>query len=35
MYLFGVEIWWIENFGEKIERNTFLKCIWLNREEGK
>ena len=31
--LFGDEIEWMENFGEKMGRNTFLECIWL--EEGK
>ena len=35
VYLFGDEIWWMENFGEKIGMNTFLKCIWLDEEEGK
>ena len=33
--LFGGEIWWMENFEEKIGRETFLECVWLNGEEGK
>ena len=32
---FGGEIRWMENFGEKIERKTFLECVWLGGEEGK
>ena len=27
VYLFGDEIGWMENFGEKIGRKTFLECI--------
>ena len=33
--LFGGEIGWMENFGEKIGRKTFLECVWLGGEEGK
>ena len=33
--LFGGEIGWMENFGEKIGRETFLECVWLGEEEGK
>ena len=29
VYLLGGEIWLMENFGEKMERETFLECIWL------
>ena len=28
--LFGGEIGWIENFGEKIGMKTFLECDWLD-----
>ena len=35
MCLFGGEIGWMENFGEKMGRKTFLKCVWLDGEEGK
>lgn len=33
--LFGGEIQWMENFGEKIGRKTFLVYVWLGREEEK
>ena len=33
--LFGGEIGWMENFEEKIGRETFLECVWLGGEEGK
>ena len=33
--LFGGEIGWMENFGEKMGRKTFLECIWLGGEERK
>ena len=26
--LFGGEIGWMENFEEKIGRETFLECVW-------
>ena len=29
MHLFGGEIGWMENFEEKMEKQTFLKCVWL------
>ena len=35
MCLFGCEIGWMENFEEKMERKTFLKCVWLGGEEKK
>ena len=35
VYLFGGEIGWMENFWEKMGRKTFLKCVWLGREERK
>ena len=35
----GVFVWGekgrIENFGDKIGKETFLKCVWLSGEEGK
>ena len=33
--LFGGEIEWIENFGKKMGRETFLESVWLGGEEGK
>ena len=33
--LFESEIGWIENFGEKMERKTFLECIRLGGEKEK
>ena len=33
--LFGGEIGWMENFGKKMGRKTFLECVWLDGEEGK
>ena len=33
--LFGGEIGWKKNFGEKMGRKTFLECVWLGRKEGK
>lgn len=33
--LFEREIRWMENFGEKIGRKTFLVYVWLGREEEK
>ena len=33
--LFGWEIGWMENFGKKIGRKTFLECVWLGGDEGK
>ena len=33
--LFRGEIGWIESFGEKIGRETFLDCVWLCEKEGK
>ena len=35
MCLFGGEIEWMKDFGEKMGRKTFLKCVWLGGEEGK
>ena len=35
MYLFGGETVWMENFGEKMGKKTFLECVWLGKEEGK
>ena len=35
MCLFGDEIEWMKDFGEKMGRKTFLKCVWLGGEEGK
>ena len=32
VYLFGGKTGWIENFGEKIGRKFFLKCVWLDRK---
>ena len=34
MCLFGGEIGWMENFGEKMGRKTFLECVWLSVKEG-
>ena len=31
MCLFECEIGWMENFGEKMGRKTFLECVWLGR----
>ena len=28
-------MWWMENFGEKMRRKTFLVGVWLERGEGK
>ena len=33
--LFGGEIGWMENFEDKIGRETFLERVWLGGEEGK
>ena len=33
--LFEGEIGWKENFGEKMERKTFLVGVWLEGEERK
>ena len=35
VYLFEGETGWVKNFGEKMERKTFLECVWLGEEEGK
>ena len=35
MCLFGGEIVWMENFGEKMGKKTLLECVWLDKEEGK
>ena len=35
VYLFGGEIEWTENFGEKMGRKTLLECVWLSEKEGK
>ena len=32
---FRGEIRWMENFGEKMRRKTFLECVWLGGEKGK
>ena len=31
--LFGGEIGWMENFGKKMGRETFLECVWLGGED--
>ena len=31
--LFGGGIGWMENFGEKMGRKTFLECVWLGGEK--
>ena len=33
--LFGGEMEWIENFGKKMGRKTFLESVWLGGKEGK
>ena len=33
--LFEGETEWMENFEEKIEMKTFLKCVWLGWDERK
>ena len=33
--LFGSDIGWMENFREKIGRETFLDYVWLSEEEEK
>ena len=33
--LFGGEIRWMKNFGEKMKRKIFLKYVWLDRKKGK
>ena len=33
--LFGGKIGWMENFGKKMGRKTFLKYVWLDGEKGK
>ena len=36
MCLFGGEIWWMENFGEKMRRKTFWSVFdWAERKENK
>ena len=31
--LFGGKIGWMENFGKKMGRETFLECVWLGGED--
>ena len=33
--LFGDEIGYMENFGGKMERKTFLECVWFGGEDEK
>ena len=33
--LFGDEIGWIKNLGEKMGMKTFLNCVWLGMKDGK
>ena len=33
--LFGGEIGWMENFGKKMRKKTFLVGVWLEEGEGK
>ena len=33
--LFGSEIGWMENFGKKMRKKTFLVGVWLEEGEGK
>ena len=35
VYLFGDEIGWMENFGEKTEMKTFFEYVWLGGKERK
>ena len=32
--LFGGEIGWMENFGEKMGMKTILECDWLDKDWG-
>ena len=32
---FRGEINWMENFGEKMRKKTFLECVWLGGEKRK
>ena len=35
MCLFESETGWMENFGKKIGRKTFLECVWLDKKKEK